>query len=63
MPDADSSIPLPTPPNSDRAVVQALAERVGLLVPGASRSHQQIAFAKGVVDLVNQGRVSGGRQA
>jgi hypothetical protein len=63
MPDAHSSIPLPTPPNSDRAVLQALAERVELLVPGASLSHQQIAFAKGVVDLVNQGRVGGGRQA
>jgi len=61
MPEADSSIPLPSEPESNRAVLQALAERVGLLVPGASLSHQQVAFGKGVVDLVKQGRLGGGQ--
>ena len=62
MPEADSSIPLPAAPESSRAVLQALAERVGLLVPGASLSHQQIAFAEGVVELVKQGRIGGGQK-
>lgn len=61
MPEADSSITLPTAPESNRAVLQPLAERVGLLVPGASLSHQQIAFAEGVVELVTRGRIGGGQ--
>jgi len=61
MPEADSSIPVPAAPESTRAVLQARAERVGLLVPGASLSHQQIAFAEGVADLVKQGRLGGGQ--
>jgi hypothetical protein len=63
MAEADSSIPLPTAPESNRAVLQALAERVGLLVPGASLSHQQIAYAEGVIELVKQGRLGGGQPA
>lgn len=62
MPEADSSIPLPKVPESNRAVLQSLAEGVDLLVPGASLSHQQIDFAVGVSDLVKQGRL-GGEQA
>lgn len=61
MAEADSSIPLPSEPESSRAILQALAERVGLLVPGASLWHQQVAFAEGVVDLVKQGRLGGGQ--
>ncbi len=61
MPEADSNISLPKAPESNRAVLQALAERVGLLVPGASLSHQHIAFAEGVIDLVKQGRIGGGQ--
>lgn len=61
MPEADSNIPLPKAPESNRAVLQALAERVGLLVPGASLSHQHIAFAEGVIDLVKQGHIGGGQ--
>jgi len=63
MPEIDSSIPIPEAPESNRAVLQALAERVGLLVPGASLSHQQLAFAEAVVDLVKQGRIGGGTAA
>ena len=58
MSEADSSIPLPVAPQSQRAVLQALAERVGLLVPGASLSHQHIAFAQGVIELVKDGRIA-----
>lgn len=61
MPEADSDIPLPKAPESNRAVLQALAERLGLLVPGASLSHQHIAFAEGVIDLVKKGRIGGGQ--
>ncbi|WP_286517331.1 hypothetical protein [Variovorax sp. J22R203] len=35
MPDAESNIPHSKSPDSNRAVLQALAERVGLFVPGA----------------------------
>jgi hypothetical protein len=63
MPEADSSIPLPAAPESNRAVLQALAERVGLLEPSASLSHQQIAFAEGVVELVTRGCIGGGQPA
>jgi hypothetical protein len=63
MPEADSSIPLPAAPESSRAVLQALAERVGLLVPGASLSQEQVAFAEGIVDLVKQGRIDGASSA
>lgn len=63
MPEADSNIPLPSEPESSRAILQALAERVGLLVPGASLSHQQLAFAEGIVDLVKQGRLGEGPKA
>ncbi|WP_093222221.1 MULTISPECIES: hypothetical protein [unclassified Variovorax] len=59
MPEADSTVPLLSAPQSNRATLQALAERVGLLVHGASLSHQQIAFAEGVIDLVKQGRLGG----
>ena len=58
MPEQDSTIPLPATPASNRALFQALAERVGLLVPGASLSHQQMAFAEGVVALVKDGRLN-----
>ena len=57
MPEEDASIPLPGAPVSSRALFQALAERVGLLVPGASLSHQQMAFAEGIVDMVKSGRL------
>lgn len=57
MSEADAAIPLPSEPESNRAILQALAERVGLLVPGASLSHQQYAFAEGVIELALQGRL------
>ncbi|MDP9897401.1 hypothetical protein J2W32_006534 [Variovorax boronicumulans] len=58
MPEEDPTIPMPAAPASNRALFQTLAERVGLLVPGASLSHQQIAFAEGVVELVKNGRLN-----
>lgn len=63
MPQEDSAIPLPPEPESNRALFQALAERVGLLVPGASLSHQQMTFAEGVVDLVRTGRLNEDKQS
>jgi hypothetical protein len=63
MPEADSSIPLPTAPESNRAVLQALAEREGLLAPGVSLSPQQMAYAKAMAELVKQGRLGGGPSA
>lgn len=62
MPEKDSTIPLPETPVSNRALFQALAERVGLLVPGASLSHQQIAFAEGAVELAKSGRLNEEKQ-
>lgn len=59
MPQADTSIPLPSAPDSRVATFQALAERVGLLVPGASLSPQQVDFANAIVALVEQGDIGG----
>ena len=61
MPEVDSSIPVPAVAESTRALLQAFAGRVGLLVPCAPLSHQQIAFAERVVDLEQQGHIGGGQ--
>jgi hypothetical protein len=60
MPAANVTIPLPSEFEPSRAILQSPAQRVGLLVPGASLSHQQVAFAEGVIELAKQGRLSGG---
>jgi len=44
----DSSIPVPAAPLSSRATYQALAERLGVLAPGAPLSDELFAFAEEV---------------
>ena len=53
----DSNIPLPAAPESSRAAFQALAERVGVLAPGAPLSDELMKFAKGVLQLAAEGKV------
>ena len=53
----DSNIPLPAAPESSRAAVQALAERVGVLAPGAPLSEELMKFAEGVLQLAAEGKV------
>jgi hypothetical protein len=47
----DPNIPMPTSPESPRATYQALAERVGVLAPGAPLSDELLAFAEAVAQM------------
>jgi hypothetical protein len=53
----DSHIPLPAEPESPRAAFQALAERVGVLAPGAPLSDELMQFAEGVLQLADEGKL------
>ncbi|MDM0036817.1 aminoglycoside phosphotransferase [Variovorax sp. J22P271] len=44
----DTNIPIPHNPESPRAFYQALAERTGVLAPGATLSDELLAFAEEV---------------
>lgn len=50
----DAEIPIPENAESLRAQLQALAERVGVLVPGAPLSDELVAFAEGAIALERQ---------
>jgi hypothetical protein len=56
----DPNIPVPSSPESPRAVFQALAERTGVLAPGAPLSEELLAFAMAVADLQAQGKLGDG---
>ena len=58
MPD-DPNIPVPTQPESPRAIYQALAERLGVLAPGAPLPDELLAFAEAVARMGAQGRIAG----
>jgi len=47
----DSDIPVPRHAESLRAQLQALAERVGVLAPGAPLTEELVAFAEGAMAL------------
>ena len=53
----DTNIPLPAAPESSRAAFQALAERVGVLAPGAPLSDELMNFAEGVLQLAAEGQI------
>ncbi|WPH22551.1 aminoglycoside phosphotransferase [Variovorax paradoxus] len=53
----DTNIPLPAAPESPRAAFQALAERVGVLAPGAPLSEELMKFAEGVLQLAAEGKL------
>lgn len=57
----DTNIPLPAAPESPRAAFQALAERVGVLAPGAPLSEELMKFAEGVLQLAAEGKLGRGR--
>ncbi|WP_172705508.1 aminoglycoside phosphotransferase [Variovorax paradoxus] len=54
----DTKIPVPNNAESRRAQWQALAERVGVLVPGSPLTEELVAFADGVIALQRQDRES-----
>ena len=47
----DPNIPLPAMPESPRAAYQALAERLGVLAPGAPLTDELLAFAEAVAKM------------
>lgn len=47
----DSDIPMPERPQSRRAQLQALAERLGVLAPGAPLTDELVAFAEAAAEL------------
>ena len=51
MATTDTDIPIPEHAESMRARLQALAERVGVLAPGAPLTDELVAFAEGAIDL------------
>jgi len=51
MANPDSDIPIPEHAESMRARLQALAERVGVLAPGAPLTDELVAFAEGAIEL------------
>ncbi|HJS02080.1 MAG TPA: aminoglycoside phosphotransferase [Variovorax sp.] len=53
----DPNIPVPSSPESPRALFQALAERTGVLAPGAPLSEELLAFAMAVADLQAEGKL------
>ena len=59
----DLDIPVPSTPDSPRAVLQALAERVGVLAPGAPLSDELLAFAVAVADMQAEGKLEDRRKS
>lgn len=59
MADLDTDIPVPEHADSLRARLQALAERVGVLAPGAPLTDELVAFAEGAIDMEKQQRGRG----
>ncbi|MDR6536554.1 aminoglycoside phosphotransferase [Variovorax soli] len=51
MAELDRDIPVPENAESLRARLQALAERVGVLAPGAPLTEELLAFAEGAIDM------------
>jgi hypothetical protein len=51
MADMDPDIPVPEKAESLRARLQALAERVGVLAPGAPLTDELVSFAEGAIDM------------
>ncbi|QFZ86165.1 aminoglycoside phosphotransferase [Variovorax paradoxus] len=53
MADLDTDIPVPASGQADslRARLQALAERVGVLAPGAPLTDELVAFAEGAIEM------------
>lgn len=51
----DTNIPIPAGAESPRAVYQALAERTGVLAPGAPLSEELLAFAEAVARMARDG--------
>ncbi|MDP9891672.1 hypothetical protein J2W32_001891 [Variovorax boronicumulans] len=56
MAQPDFDIPVPEKADSLRARLQALAERVGVLAPGAPLTDELVAFAEGAIDMARDGR-------
>lgn len=52
----DLDIPVPQDAQSWRARLQALAERVGVLAPGAPLTDELVAFAEGAADMAREGK-------
>uniref|UniRef100_UPI0040399355 aminoglycoside phosphotransferase n=1 Tax=Variovorax sp. BK018 TaxID=3450241 RepID=UPI0040399355 len=50
----DTEIPLPRHAESRRAQLQALAERTGVLAPGAPLTQELVAFAEGAMALARE---------
>lgn len=50
----DTEIPVPRQAESLRARLQALAERVGVLAPGAPLTEELVAFAEGAMALARE---------
>jgi formate dehydrogenase maturation protein FdhE len=59
----DPNIPLPATPESPRAAYQALAERLGVLAPGAPLTDELLAFAEAVAKMAIEARANRGRSA
>lgn len=55
MAQPDFDIPVPEKADSLRARLQALAERVGVLAPGAPLTDELVAFAEGAIDMARDG--------
>lgn len=55
MADLDTDIPVPVAAQAEslRARLQALAERVGVLAPGAPLTDELVAFAEGAIDMAH----------
>ena len=53
MAELDTDIPVPAAWQAEslRARLQALAERVGVLAPGAPLTDELVAFAEGAIDM------------
>ena len=54
MAELDTDIPAPENANTWRARLQILAERVGVLAPGAPLTDELIAFAEGAIDMARE---------
>jgi hypothetical protein len=59
MAEPDLDIPVPEKADSLRARLQALAERVGVLAPGAPLTDELVAFAEGAIDMARDERRQG----
>jgi len=58
----DTEIPVPGKAASPRARLQALAERVGVLAPGAPLTDELVAFAEGAMAMAREDAAHGGGQ-